>query len=80
MIRSSRFELFRLESIPTSFLVVDGEQVVCETVNYTNPQEFTIAIANYDDQYLAERYIKYFNLLVQNADTPRLIQIARASR
>lgn len=79
MIRSPRFELFRLESLPTSFLVVDGKQVVYETVSYTNPQEFTVALANYDDPYLAERYIKYFNLLIQDADTPRLIQTAKAS-
>jgi predicted transcriptional regulator len=79
MIRSPRFELFRLETLPTSFLVVDGKQVLYETVSYANPEEFTIAIANYDDNYLAERYIKYFNLLKLNANTPMIIQTARAS-
>lgn len=79
MIRSSRFELFSLETLPTSFLVVDSKQCIYETVNYINPQEFTTAVASYDDRYLAERYIKYFELLRRNAKTPRLIQAARSS-
>jgi hypothetical protein len=79
MIRSPRFELFKLETLPTSFLVVDGKQVLYETVSYENPEEFIIAIANYDDNYLAEKYIKYFNLLKHNAITPMIIQTARAS-
>jgi hypothetical protein len=79
MIKSPRFELFRLETLPTSFVVVDGRRCVYETVNHTNPEEFTIAVASYDDSYLAERYIKYFGLLRRNADTPTLIQTARTS-
>lgn len=79
MIRSPRFELFRLSSLPTSFLVIDGMQMVYEIVSYAKPEEFTVAIANYDDPYLAERYIKYFNLLVQDAHVPKFIQSARAS-
>lgn len=79
MIGSPRFELFRLETLPTSFLIVDGKQVLYETVSYENPEEFTIAIANYDDNYLAERYIKYFNLLKHNAKPPMIIRTARAS-
>jgi hypothetical protein len=77
MIRSPRFELFRLRSLPNSFLVVDGRQVVYEIVSYENPHEFTVALANYDDPYLAERYIRYFKLLVKDAEIPRLIQTAR---
>ena len=77
MIRSPKFELFRLESLSNSFLVVDGTQVVYEIVSYENPHEFTVALANYDDPYLAERYIKYFNLLAKDAEIPRLIQTAR---
>ena len=79
MIKSRRFELFRLETLPTSFLVVDGKQVLNETVSYENPEEFTIALANYNDTYLAERYIKYFNLLKHSANAPKIIQTARAS-
>ena len=63
MIRSPRFELFRLETLPSSFVVVDDRQLVNETVSYVNPHEFTMAIANYDDSYLAEKYITYFQLL-----------------
>ena len=77
MITSPRFELFRLSSLPNSFLVIDGRQVVYDTVSYANPEEFMVA--NYDDPYLAERYIKYFNLLVQDAEIPRFIQSARTS-
>jgi hypothetical protein len=77
MIKSPRFELFRLTSLPTSFLVIDGKQIVYETVSYANPEEFTVAIANYDDSYLAEQYIKYFSLLVRDANVPRFIQSAR---
>lgn len=62
MIKSPRIELLRLETIPTSFLVVDGKQVIYETVSYANPEEFTIAIADYDHNYLAERYIKPVDL------------------
>jgi len=77
MVRSPRFDLFRLQSLPSSFLIVDGKQVLYEITSYENPHEFTVALANYDDRYLAERYIKYFNLLAQDAETPRLIQAAR---
>jgi DNA-binding transcriptional ArsR family regulator len=80
MVRSPRFELLRLEKLPTSFIVVDERQVVYETVSYVNPHEFTIAIANYDDSYLAEKYITYFHLLKQNAQSPMFIEeAARAS-
>jgi hypothetical protein len=51
----------------------------CTKVSYANPEDYMIAIANYDDNYLAERYINYFNLLKQNAKTPKFIQSARAS-
>ena len=74
MIRSPRFELFRLENLPSSFIVVDERQLVYETVSHINPQEFTIAIANYDDRYLAEKYISYFRVLKQTANTPKFIE------
>jgi hypothetical protein len=45
--------------------VVDGNQVIRETVNYANPQQVTIAIANYDDRYLAQPFIEYFKLLAR---------------
>ena len=79
MVRSPRFELFRLDNLPTSFIVVDERQVVYETVSYVNPHEFTIAIANYDDSYLAEKYITYFHLLKRSAQSPKFIEAATAS-
>jgi len=79
MIRSPRFELFRLEALSTSFLIVDGRQVLYKTVSYVNPEEFTIAIAKLCDNYLVEKYINYVNLLKQNANTLKIIQTARAS-
>jgi len=80
MIRSPRFELFRLENLPTSFIVVDDRQVVYETVSYVNPHDFTIGIANYDDSSLAEKYITYFHLLKQDAGSPLFLEeTARAS-
>jgi predicted transcriptional regulator len=74
MIHSPRFELFRLENLPSSFIVVDGRQLVYETVSHVNPQEFTIAIANYDDSYLAEKYITYFRVLKKTAYSPKFIE------
>ncbi|NWG38107.1 hypothetical protein [Nitrososphaera sp.] len=77
MIRSSRFDLKRKEAVPISFMVIDGTQVVYETVNYSSPEQFTVAIASYDDPYMAQRFITYFNLLSKDAVTPRLLASVR---
>jgi hypothetical protein len=74
MIRSPSFELFRLENLASSFIVVDDRQLVYETVSYVSPQEFTIAIANYDDSYLAEKYITYFHILKKTASSPKFME------
>jgi predicted transcriptional regulator len=76
MIRSSRFDLMRKE-VPISFLVIDGTQVVYETVNYQSPEEFTVAISSYDDVYMAQRFTTYFNLLSKDAHMPRLLASVR---
>jgi hypothetical protein len=76
MIRSPRFDL-KKANVPCSFMIVDGIQVVYETINYANPQQFTVAIASYDDSYLAQRFITYFNLLSKEATTPRLLASVR---
>jgi hypothetical protein len=55
--------------------MVDGNQVIHETVNYANPVQSTIAIANYDDHYLAQRYIEYFKLLAKDATRTRILEI-----
>lgn len=76
MIRSPRFDL-RKKPVPSSFMVVDGVQTVYETINYANPEQFTVAIASYDDPYLAQRLITYYNLLAKDAVTPRLLTSVR---
>jgi len=86
--RSQAFELKSLEPttiasngsnmlIPkfNSFLVIDGNQVIYENVNYGNPEEFTVAIARYDDAYLAEQFINYWKLLSKDAVVPRSLKM-----
>jgi hypothetical protein len=87
LIRSHCFELKSLEPatianngnnsvIPkfNSFLVIDGNQVLYENINYGNPEEFTVAIARYDDTYLAEQFISYWKLLSRDAMVPKLFE------
>ncbi len=75
--KSPRFDLKRLSNLPLSFMVVDGIQVVYETVNFINPEEFTVAVSKYDDTYTAKRFIEYFKLLSKDATTPKLLQELR---
>ena len=70
--RSTRFDLKRLPELPLSFMVVDGIQVVYDTVNFINPEQFTIAISKYDDTYTAKQFIDYFKTLSKDATTPKL--------
>jgi predicted transcriptional regulator len=76
IIRSPRFELRRKEVL-ASFMVVDRRMVCYETTNYANPEEFTLAIANYDDPYLAQRLISYFETLAKDAPVPKLLASVR---
>lgn len=76
MIRSPRFDLKKAE-VPVSFMVIDGTQVVYETINYASPEEFTVAISSYDDPYMAQRFITYFNLLSKKAVMPHLLVSVR---
>jgi hypothetical protein len=93
IIRSPYFELKRLEPttvvnnannnnnsvIPkfNSFLVIDRNQVIYENINFYNPEEFTVAIAKYDDAYLAEQFINYWKLLSRDAMVPKLLESLR---
>jgi predicted transcriptional regulator len=70
---SSRFDLKRLPNLPQSFMVVDGIQVVYDTINVINPEQFSIAISKYDDAYTSQRFIEYFKLLSKDATTPKLV-------
>ena len=72
--KSSRFDLKILPELPLSYMVVDGIQVVYDTVNFINPEQFTIAISKYDDTYMAQRFIEYFKLLSKDAATPKLME------
>lgn len=76
IIRSSKFDL-RKGNVPASFMVVDGRMVCYETTNYANPEEFTLAISHYDDPYLAQRFISYFNSVSKDAQVPRLLASVR---
>ncbi|MGH9983535.1 MAG: hypothetical protein ACRD8W_06215 [Nitrososphaeraceae archaeon] len=75
---SSKFELLRLSDLPASFIVIDELQVVYETISHTNPQQFTSALACYDDAYLAQQFIKYFRILSEKARAPQIIQAAES--
>ena len=77
MIKSPRFDLKMTTNLPASFLVIDGIQILYETINYANPEQFTVALAHYDDSYLAEQFIKYFELLSKDSLTPTLLQRVR---
>ena len=54
IVKSPRFDLKRLPDLPQSFMVVDGNQVVYDTENFINPEQFTIAISKYYDAYMAQ--------------------------
>jgi hypothetical protein len=73
IIKSKRFEL-RKAKLSASFMVVDGTTVCYETTDYVNPEQFTLAISHYDDPYLAQRFISYYQTLVKDATVPQFIQ------
>ena len=75
--KSSRFDLKRLPELPLSFMVVDGIQVIYDTMNFINPEQFTIAISKYDDTYTAKRFIEYFKTLSKDATIPKLLEEMR---
>lgn len=73
-VRSPRFDLMRLPDLPISFMVVDGIQVIYETINFTSSEQFNVAISKYDDGYLAEQFIEYFKALSKNASISNPLQ------
>lgn len=78
VLKSPSFDLKRLPDLPLSFIVVDGIQVVYETINFINPEQFTVAVSTYDDPYLAEKFIDYYKLLSKDATTPEILVQHRA--
>jgi hypothetical protein len=75
--KSSRFDLKRLPELPLSFMVVDGIQVIYDTMNFINPEQFTVAVSKYDDTYTAKRFIEYFKTLSKDATIPKLLEEMR---
>ena len=73
IVKSNRFDL-RKAKLSSSFMVVDGTTVCYETTDYVNPEQFTLAIAHYDDAYLAQRFISYYQTLAKSAQAPQLIE------
>jgi DNA-binding transcriptional ArsR family regulator len=76
LVKSPRFDLRRAQ-ISASFMIVDGVSVCYETTNNTNPEQFGMSISHYDDPYLAQRFISYFNLIAKDATVPKLLQTIR---
>ena len=72
IVKSGRLDL-RKASVNASFMVIDGTSVCYETTNYTNPEQFTLAISHYDDPYLAKRLIMYYNMLAKDTATSQLL-------
>lgn len=56
ILKLSRFDLKRLPALPLSFVIVDRVQLIYETVNFANSDQFTIPVSKYDDIYFAEIY------------------------
>ena len=79
LLRSNRFDLMRLPDLPISFIVIDGTHVMYETVNYTNPEQFTTAISKLNDRYLAQQFIQYYRYLSKGATLPKLLEQVRAN-
>ncbi|HJS82911.1 MAG TPA: hypothetical protein VJ742_08780, partial [Nitrososphaera sp.] len=76
IVKSPRFDLKRTQ-LAVSFMVVDRKMVCYETTNYSNPEQFTLAISHYDDPYLAERFIVHYNVLAKTATVPQLLASIR---
>jgi len=76
MVKSGKLDL-RKGLVTASFIVVDGITVCYETTNYTNPEQFTLAISHYDDPYLAGRFISYYNTMAKDAASSQLLASVR---
>ncbi len=76
IVKSGRLDL-RKGNVTASFMVVDGATVCYETIGYSNPEQFTLAISHYDDQYLANRFISYYNLMIKDSTPSQLLASVR---
>jgi hypothetical protein len=73
IIKSGRLDL-RKAKLSASFMVVDDTAVCYETTDYVNPEQFTLAISHYDDQYLAKRFISHYHTLANDAQVPQIFE------
>ena len=76
MLRSQKFTL-TCGNVPLSFVVVDRRQICYEVVAHDNPEEFTMAIASYDDPFMAQSFIRHFRSLESHAKVPDMIANVR---
>lgn len=72
IVKSGKLDL-RKGNVTASFMVVDGTAVCYETTNYANPEQFTLAVSHYDDPYLANRFISYYNMMAKDAIASQLL-------
>jgi predicted transcriptional regulator len=72
IVKSGNLDL-RKGNVTASFMIVDGTSVCYETTNYANPEQFTLAISQYDDPYLASRFISYYDIMAKNAVPSQLL-------
>lgn len=76
IVKSGKLDL-RKGTVTASFMIVDGTSVCYETTNYANPEQFTLAISHYDDQYLANRFISYYEMMTKEALPSQLLASIR---
>jgi predicted transcriptional regulator len=76
IVKSGKLDL-KKGSVTASFMIVDGTTVCYETTNYTNPEQFTLAISHYDDPYLANRFISYYEIMTKDATPSQLLASVR---
>jgi hypothetical protein len=74
VVKSGRFDL-KKGIVSSSFMVVDGTSVCYETIGYANPEQFTVAVSHYEDPYLANRFISYYNMIAKDAAPALLANI-----
>jgi predicted transcriptional regulator len=73
IIKSGRLDL-RKAKLSASFIVVDDTAVCYETTDYVNPEQFTLAVSHYDDQYLAKRFISHYHTLAKDAKVAQIFE------
>ena len=76
IVKSGKLDL-KKGNVTASFMVVDGTTVCYETTSYTNPEQFTLAISHYDDPYLANRFISYYEMMTKDATPSQLLASVR---